>query len=72
MNNMTDALRFKVETELALLYTHAATKDAYVATLSAAPGQSVSSAINSWFEQLASIQNRLDAAIKDLREAPRG
>lgn len=71
MNNLADALRSRVETELALLYMHSATKDAYIATLSAAPGQSVSSAINSWFEQLSTIQKRLDAAIKELREVPR-
>lgn len=72
MNNMIDSLRSTVETELAILYTHSATKDAYIAAFSAIPGQSISSAINSWFEQLAIMQNRLDSALKDLREAPRG
>lgn len=69
MITATEALQSTVEAEIALLYTHIATKDACIATVSAAPGQSIDSATNSWLQQLAFIQNRLDTAINKLRDA---
>lgn len=67
MPTTIEALQSSVDTEIELLYTHVANKDPYIAALSEAPGQDLSSAIESWNQAFTTIKDRLDAAINKLR-----